>query len=229
VEKYTYLFLGVALVLPLICILLWRKDLTSKALKIGFLGGVAGLVAEFFYFKDYWRPPSLMGVATVSIEDFIFGFSITALSFVVYPALRGCVFSRNDPRKKVKLYASFFLICLCGVLFFNLHLRVNSIFVTSAMFIVLSTVILLMRRDLLMLAAYSAAVLTTLIIVIYIVLFNIVSPSYWDTYWLLADTGWGVTMLGNIPLTEILWYVSWIVYAALSYPFVSGRVLSKLK
>jgi hypothetical protein len=51
-----------------------------------------------------------------------------------------------------------------------------------------------MRPDLWEPALYSALVLISLIIVIYVVLFNLVSPDFWDKYWLIADTKLGVTL-----------------------------------
>jgi hypothetical protein len=226
-DRYVYLLLGIALLAPLVPMLLSRKDLALKAAKLGLLGGIAGLVAELFYFRDYWRPPSLLGVATISVEDFVFGFAITALSFAIFPSLFGYTFKSSEHQNRSNVYLLFFIGGFGGMLFFNVYLHINSIFVSSGIFIVLSAIMLFIRRDLLAPALYSAAALTGIIVGIYVVLFNVLSPNFWDTYWLLANTKWGVTILGNLPLTELLWYFSWIVFASISYPFVSGKVLSK--
>lgn len=224
-EKYTYLLLGLLVVAPLIGILFARKDLAGKAIKLGALGGFAGLLAEFFYFRDYWRPPSLMGTATISVEDFIFGFAITALSFTAYTWLFKAKFIEQAYPSRHKLYLLFFVGGLAAMVLFNLHLGVNSIFVSSAVFLFFTAIILFMRRDLIKVGLYSAGIVTAFIGAVYILLFNVISPQFWDKYWLLADTKWGITILGNVPLTEMIWYVSWIVFASVSYPFVSGKAI----
>jgi hypothetical protein len=57
----------------------------------------------------------------------------------------------------------------------------------------------------------------------YIILFDVISPHFWDNYWLLADTKWGITIFGNVPVTELVWYASWAVFVSVSYPFISGK------
>jgi hypothetical protein len=227
-DRYAYLLLGLSLLLPLTGVLLQRKDLASKAIKFGVLGGVAGLVSEVFYFRDYWQPPSLMGVATVSIEDFIFGFAITALSFTLYPCLFKAKFTTRQA-SQIRRYLLFFIIGFASMLVFNLYGHVNSIFVSSAVFMGLASTILFLRKDLLLMGLYSAAILTSFIVVVYIILFGFAAPHFWDNYWLLANTKWGVAIFGSVPLTEIIWYFSWILFASISYPFVSGKELSKQK
>ncbi len=224
-DEYTYLLLGLLILAPLTGIVLARKDMAAKTVKLGLLGGMTGILAEFFYFKDYWRPPSLLGTATISFEDFIFGFAITALSFTAYAWLRNARFTQPVYTSRHKLYLLFFIGGLGAMFLFNLHLGVNSIFVSSAVFLLCTTVMFFMRRDLIKVGAYSTLVVVAFMIVVYVLLFDVVSPRFWDSYWLLADTKWGVTILGNVPLTEMLWYASWIVFASISYPFVSGRAI----
>jgi hypothetical protein len=83
-----------------------------------------------------------------------------------------------------------------------------------------------MRHDTVRLGVYSAGIVVLFIVGVYLILFNVISPHFWDNYWLLAGTRWGVTILGNIPLTEMLWYLSWILFGSMSYPFASGRTVS---
>jgi len=224
-DTYTYLLLGLFVLTPLTGIVLMRNDLVAKTIKIGILGGIAGLLAEFFYFKDYWRPPSLLGTATISFEDFIFGFAITALGFAVYPWLFKAKFTKRLHPSRYRLYLLFFVGALVALLFFNLYLGINSIFVSSAVFLLFTAVILFMRPDLVRVGAYSALIVTTFMAMIYVLLFDIISPSFWAHYWLLANTKWGVTLLGNVPLTEMAWYATWTVFASISYPFASGRAV----
>ncbi len=224
-NKYTYLLLGLAILVPLAGILLTRKDLAAKAVKLGILGGVAGILAEFFYFKDYWRPPSLMGTATISPEDFIFGFAIAAFSFVAYMWLFRAKFTQPSHPPRRTLYPLFFIGCLAAMLLFNLYLGINSIFVSSAVFLLFAAAMFFMRPDLIKAGMYSALIVTIFICAVYVLLFDVISPHFWDNYWLLSGTKWGVTVLGNVPLTEVLWYASWSLFAGIVYPFASGRAI----
>lgn len=134
---------------------------------------------------------------------------------------------KSDYPPRQKLYGLFIVTSLFVLLFLNLYLHMNSIFVTSGLFIICSVVILLMRRDLLKPVILSATAITVYVLVIYNVLFNAIFPDFWDKYWLLANTAYGITMLGNIPITEILWYVNWAIFAGVSYPFASGKSLAR--
>src|SRR5258706_14284145 len=86
-ERYIYLLLVLLLLAALTSMLWARRDLRNMGLSVGLAGGLAGLISEIWFFRDYWRPPTLLGVAHISPEDFLFGFAIGALAAVVYPAL----------------------------------------------------------------------------------------------------------------------------------------------
>ncbi len=226
-ETYTYLLLGIAIVIPVIIFLILRRDLISIVIKPGLIGGAAGLIAELFYFRDYWRPPSLVGVAKISPEDFVFGFAITAIGLIAYPVLTRTAFCKSAFPSRMKVFGCFVIFALTSLIIFNIVLKINSIFVSSANFLILAVIIILMRRDLLKPALVSAALVTVFILVIYIGLFDFLSPEFWDKYWLLANTRSGLTILGNVPITEIIWYFTWTLLASTLYPFVTGKVMTK--
>lgn len=226
-DKYAYLLLGLSLAAVLAVLLLVRKDLAPKAVKMGLFGGLIGLLAQAFYIRDYWQPPTLLGVNKLSLEDFIFGFVIIALSVTIYPALFGYVFGERKYPRRRRLFGLFFAGVFLSLFVFSVCMGVNSIAVSYAVFAIFGTVMLIMRRDLLRPALYTTIVLTTLMIVIYAVLFGIIAPDFWHNYWLLANTKWGATILGGVPLTEVAWYVCCGLFAGASYPFISGRELIK--
>ncbi len=226
-ERYTYLLLGLSLAILTGTSLYLRKDLALKIVKLAVLGGVVGLVSELFYFRDYWRPQTLVGTGKISPEDFVFGFTITALSVVIYPLLARKTFVKSDKPNRRNLYAIFFVCGLIALLVFNIHLGINSIFVSSVAFLCFSIIIVSTRRDLLKPSLFSAVALTSVVICIYIFLFDFISPNFWNNYWLLANTKWNIKLFGNVPLTEVIWYFSWTSLASVSYPFVSGKVFNK--
>uniref|UniRef100_UPI003F499386 lycopene cyclase domain-containing protein n=1 Tax=Actinomadura sp. CA-154981 TaxID=3240037 RepID=UPI003F499386 len=194
-------------------------------MKFGMLGGLAGLAAELFYFRDYWRPPSLTGTATFSPEDFFAGFGITALSFMVYPLLARQKFEQSNNSTGKRLYAGFFVVGTIALCFGSLIMGINSVLISSVAWLCFSAVMLVIRRDLIRVAAVSAGAVTGYFLVVYLLLFNIVAPEFWREYWLLSDSKWGITFLGNVPLTEMVWYLTWALFGGISYPFASGKVL----
>jgi hypothetical protein len=130
-----------------------------------------------------------------------------------------------DYPKHRHLYAIFFVSGVAAMLFFSVFLHINSIFVSSVVFVLCTVVMFTLRRDLIRPAIYSAVMILPILICIYIVLFDIVAPRFWDTYWLLAGTAWDVRFFGNVPLTEMIWYISWVMLASTSYPFVAGKAI----
>jgi hypothetical protein len=135
-------------------------------LRIGAIGGVAGLVAEIFYVRDYWRPIGIVPGFPTIIEDFMFAFAITALSAVLYSFISGrkLIVSHTPKRKQ---FAALFLFGLTSMLICNVWLGMWSIIVSSLIFIIISIYILMQRRDL-----RTAALVTSILVTLYMLLFS---------------------------------------------------------
>lgn len=222
-DRYAYLIGALFLSAVLVVVLLTRRDLRMPALKVGMLGGLAGIVGEVFYYRDYWHPPAVLGTGSFLYEDFIFSFAITALSFAAYPVFFRYAFGpRATYRRRHRLYLAFFVFGMGGMLV-SIFFPINTIFVSAALFILFGAIMLASRRDLLVPSLCATAVLLLVVLFSYIVFFDILFPEFWQHYWLLAGTRSGLVVFGNIPATEILWYISWMFFAGISYPFVSGR------
>ncbi len=226
---YTYLLLGLFLFVGLIIELFYRQDLIKLALKVGIIGGCAGIISEIFYTRDYWRPPSIFGFHKLSLEDFLFGFSVTALSAITYLVLFNYELPIVNKLARKKTFYMLFFIGLLVFIFLNIGLDINSIFSSSVLFFIFAIYILTCRKDLFHLAVYSTIIILCFVVLVYVLLFDFVAPNFWNDYWLLARTKYGITILGSLPLSELIWYFSWIFFASISYPFVSGKSLSKIK
>jgi Lycopene cyclase len=221
VDKYAYLLLGLLMMVPVVGIFWVRRDLRGVVVKVGVIGGLIGLAAEGFYFRDYWRPPSLLGVAHISVEDFLFGFAITALSVAVYPFLARRSFAAVGVGRRRTLAMMFG--AGVGGLAVLMRLGVNSIFASSFLFVGFAVVILAQRRDLIRPALVSAGVVVVWALAVYVVLFGLVAPQFWTRYWLLEHTRYGLTLWGHIPVTEMLWYACWALLGSVTYPFAGGK------
>lgn len=107
-DKLIYLIGGVAFLVPVVVIMYCRKDLRYLATIAGICGGVAALVTEPIFTRDYWLPPNLLGWEHICVEDFFFGAGITALIAILYPAVKRLRFSDKGTRKmRYGVYAFF--------------------------------------------------------------------------------------------------------------------------
>jgi hypothetical protein len=218
--KYTYLLLCLFVLLLLVVLLLRRRDLIRLAMSVGVIGGVAGLIAELFYYRDYWRPPTTLGIAKISPEDFLFGFAIAGVSVIAYPVIFGKRLTTSPGLRRGRLYLLFFLCAVAGMIVFNLVLGINSIVVSSVIFLLSAAAICCLRWDLIKPALYSSILITIALLLIYVLLFDVISPHFWDQYWLLRHTRLNLMVFGHVPLTELVWYFSWSSLGSIIVPFV---------
>src|SRR5215471_11339173 len=133
--RYGYLLLDISILIIVGGLLFARRDLTRLALRTGMIGGLAGPVSELLYFRDYWRPPALFGVARISVEDFLFGFGITALSAVLYAVVFRQKFVSTSLPARFRLYIVFFLVDALALVLSTVFFGVNSILVSTLLFL----------------------------------------------------------------------------------------------
>ncbi|WP_310558864.1 lycopene cyclase domain-containing protein [Flavobacterium sp.] len=220
--KYGYLSLGVFLFLIWILFYVLRKDLRRKLIKVSLYGGLIGVISEYWYFQDYWHPYSILGRKVISPEDFIFGSTIAGISVAVYDIF----FQKKDEDFVInnkKTFGIMFLISIASLFLFNIFLGFNSIFVSSIIFISLALFMLTKRPDLIKEAFLSGSIVLIMMFVVYHILFNMIFLDFWDKCWLLANTKYGITVYGNIPLTEMIWYFTWGSFSGVAYNFASGK------
>jgi hypothetical protein len=176
-------------------------------------GSVAGAVAEFWYFGDYWSPPLLAGVGEISPEDFLFGFAIAGVSVAIEDVLLGTRNAHIGPRRM----SAFFTVIAANVAalaVFSTMLGYNSVLVSEAMFLASAGVIVTVRRDLFLPTLRSGVLTIAVVLPAYVLLFYWLFPDYWYTHWIMASAFWRSVMILHIPLVEILWYFSWGCLAA---------------
>lgn len=218
---YAYLMLSFLMFIPWIFIFKKRKDLRRRMLRAGFFAVPFGWVSEIWYFEDYWKPPTTAGVGQFSIEDALSAFFIVSLSITLFDVF----FTSKNIKDQEKRVPSFIFLLILGLSLmgiFSSWLKFNSIFVTGFSCYFVTAIILIMRPDLWIPAILSGILNSILFIIIYLILFNLIFPNFWESYWLLNNTKYNITVLGNIPLTEILWYNSWGTLAGCLYDFAGG-------
>jgi len=220
-DQYVYLLLAGSLGIFWLLIFFLRADLRIKLLKLSFVGGVAGLMSEWWYHQDYWRPPSILGNGVISLEDFLFGFFIVGLAATLYAFIfRKKIIAGHKAQKNTFLIL--FPLGILALIILTTLIRLNSVLVSSLIFIFFASFIIIKRPDLWRSSLISGLLLTALIVPIYLVLFDWLAPDFWTRYWLLAGTKYGVTILGNVPITELFWYFSWGIFGGIASNFYSG-------
>jgi hypothetical protein len=227
-DTYLYLVGGLVPLAVAAVMCFVRRDLLRLTIMYGLLGGVAALITEPLFIRDYWAPPTILGTA-VSFEDFIFGFAITAVPFLLYPVLWRKTFAPSSHKTYLGTRLAFFVIAAVCMVGGCLWLRYNSLLVSCVFLSAFTAVICWLRRDLMRPALLVVGLLTLGAIVSYGLFFNFIFEGWWDRYWLLADTSWGITLFGDVPLTELLWYASWAGFAAVGHPFAYGLVFANHK
>jgi hypothetical protein len=225
-DTITYLLIALLLLLPWRAIYIAKTGLRKKMLKTSFMGGLAGFIAEYWYFKDYWQPPTILGTSVISFEDFMFGFAITGISVTIYETAFAATFTRHRKNRK-KLFSFMFLCGIAAMVIFNQLLGANSIVVSCTVFMLFTTFIITLRPDLVRMAFFSGLLMIAVVLPVYTLLFDLLNTDYWDDYWLLAHTPLGITVLGNIPVSELCWYFSWGSFAGIAHHFASGNVQLK--
>ncbi len=219
-DRFAYLLLGLSLLAVWSLIYVTRRDLQRMMMRVSIVGAFAGILSEYWYFRDYWRPPLAIHWGNISLDDAIFGFAITGISASIVLWLtkkKSVQVTSGHP----KIFLGLFCICLALLILLCDVLHLQSIFVTSGLFLFCTVVMISMRPDLLKLSILSGCITALLIAPIYVVL-SALFPGYWQQYWLLAGTSVGGLLAPGIPGTEILWYFSWGAFAGIASHFARG-------
>jgi hypothetical protein len=229
-ERYLYFCLSSSFVLAVVVVYLLRRDLSPVILSTGLFGCIWGPVAEYWYFKDYWRPQSLL--ATPILEDALFGFGVAALGACSYKLWFGRgVDTAMLHRTHYALPVVFMVAYVLAMLLFNIVIGVNSILVASLLFISLACWIARERKDLTVPALLSGVIMAAYSLVVYGVGLNFVvnGEEELSRIWLVKGTWYGTTILGNVPLTEVVWFFAWGCLSGVCFEYSTGRGLQRRK
>ena len=207
-DKYAYLILSLLYLLAWAVVFI-KSPWKSGMVKVGLVGGLMGIVAEVWYFEDYWKPPTLFGVGIIGIEDFIIGFAMFGLGGYIHSSFTKMEidYEHQTPAKN-KDFFYLWLIGCSSLTLFSYILKIHSGYVTFLTFLALSIYIWIKRPDLIRLSLISGLAVMGITIVIYYLNFQLLFPHFWDTYGMLDQPILGEKIFG-IPLSEILWHSSW--------------------
>lgn len=218
-----YFLLGLCSLAPGIVAFWLRRDLRPNVLSVGIFGLVWGPISEYWFSKDYWHPPSIIGHPW--LEDAIYGAGISITGSVIYKLLLRQT-HRRDPTAKTGrlLLVEFPLVYVLAMTVFQSCLHVNSIIVSVGVYVVLTVLILVRRPDLVKASVTSALILGLLALAGYAVGLDwlVNGRDFLEQTWLLYGEPLGKTVLGQVPLTEVLWYTGWGLLLGAGYEYVTG-------
>lgn len=221
-DTYIYLLLTLPFLVAVLIVVMLRPDLRKFVLVAGVLGGIVGLISEYWFFQDYWRPPSLLGVAVPSIEDFLFGFGITALG----ASLGSVLFKRRHTPARKGIFTRVLLIGLAAIIvnliFINL-LHINSIVVCYGIFVAIIVAGLIIHPYLWKAALTTGVIVAIITIATYAIWFGVLDPTYIDRYFLLAGNPFAPVFGGFLPVTELVWYILCGASNAVVYELLNAR------
>lgn len=191
-------------------------------IKVGAVGGLMGIVAEVWYFRDYWRPPTLFGEGIVGIEDYIIGFALFGVGGYIHSSFtkKEIDYSRQTKAKNREFFYMFLIAC-ASLTVFSIGFGIHSGYVTFLTFFILSIYIWIQRPDLIELSLISAFATLGITLLIYYINFNVLFPHFWDTYGMLDAPILGVKVF-NIPLSEMLWHFSWAMLCSMFRGYRNG-------
>jgi hypothetical protein len=200
-----------------------RRDLLRPMATVGLIGAAWGPVSEYWFFQDYWRPPGVFGGAW--LEDALFGAGVSALAFSVYPFVSRRLLDEGEfQRSRLALIPAFVLVYAIAMEVLQAKLGINSILVAMLVNLLTTAFIVIQRHDLFVPAVASAGLMAVVTVAGYVVGLDVIvdGRAVLRQIWLLHDQPLGVTVLGNVPLTEVLWYATWSAMLGVAYEYVSG-------
>ncbi|MDP3987545.1 MAG: lycopene cyclase domain-containing protein [Candidatus Levybacteria bacterium] len=195
--------LGVLALLTLwVLIFIWQKNLRREMLTASLIVAPTAL-SEPFFVPNYWSPDAIFG-PKLSIEDFIFSFTIGGFTAVVYELFMG------GKLKHKRLCACFngeilhgfiLMIGVAGIFLSYFLLRINFMYAVYLGIAIDIFLIVFTRPDLLKKVLYSGLIFG-LVYFLFFSLFSLLIPGF-IKHWNLAHLS-GIFVLG-VPLEEILW------------------------
>lgn len=219
-DNYLYLLLSLGFFIPAL-LMLRRREWRKPVIAAGLVGAAAGLFAEWLYFVDYWRPPTLRGIAVTSVEDALFGFGVAALALCIYLFFEGAHPAAWKLNRKHSLHVVALMVVVIGcwiVLTKVAHL--NSMVASYIVFLITPAFLLARRPYLWRMMLVSGFALALIGGMVYAVLFGLLDRTYIDSYFLLTHERWNPTLFGFYPLAEVAWYFLWAFSVAGVYPYV---------
>ena len=221
--QYAYLIGNAFFLIVWLILFMLRKDLRKEMLLMSVLIAPLGPLSELFYLRDYWQPQIFTGWV-IGIEDLLFAFSIGGIAGVAYEVFFGKRYAKRHLHKRSYFMLGIVVFGVLWMIFGNLVLGFNSIYVSTAGFLLIGLAMLVVRHDLLRDALISGLLVGVLMFIFYL-LFIPLHTGIIQEWWLLDNLS-GVLIFG-VPLEELMWGFGWGFVAGPVYEFINGLRLKR--
>lgn len=201
----------------------FRADLRRPIVITSLAGAIWGPVSEHWFLQDYWRPDGVFG--NPWLEDILFGSGLAGVAAGLYPSLRRWTIAVSlDPPRRIATVAVFPFVYVAVMLGLQGLIGLNSI-LASMLFYALAAAYMLWRRpDLRAASLATAGGLAIVALAGYAVGLDVIVNGHQvlSEIWLLAGKPLGVTILGNVPLLEVMWWAAWGLFFGVVYEFATA-------
>jgi len=195
-------------------------------LAMSIAGGIIGPFSEYWYFKDYWNPPMILRPSWPfgGLEDVLFGFAIGGIAAAAYEVLlrERLVCPTASKRRQNWVLLVFPAAVVMSLLILTDIFGLNSIYASSVAFLILFALMVKLRPDLFRDAIFSGLLVMLVMFAIYFFYLPSFIGRYGRELWQLYGTSGGVLILGRVPLTEMLWGMTWGMVGGPLYEFWRG-------
>lgn len=185
--------------------------------------GFAGPVLEYWYLKDYWHPKMIIEPSWPfgGIECYLFAFAIGGIGGAIYEVLlrKRLVCPRDAKRRRDWALLAFPIILLAAMTILTDIYGLNSIYVSSLSFLVAFALMVKLRPDLFKKAVISGLFVAAIMFIFYLLYFGVFP---WFLEAAFFEFPRRVLILGQIPLTELVWGMTWGMAAGPFYEFWRG-------
>lgn len=223
---YSYFLANTALLLVWFLLFLFRKDVRKEMLVISILFGFAGVLVQYAYTTDWWRPLTITGTR-IGIEDFMFGFWVGGVSAVIYEEVFKKKIYKRKPRKESVFMLAVPMTLILTLLFFGSFfvLGLNS-FYSSIIAGVPGILFIWVKRKDLIFDSLMSGVLLCLVGLPWFWIPQLVTPGWVQHHWFLENLS-GILILGA-PLEDAIWRFLVGAYIGPLYEFWQGGRLQNI-
>ena len=149
---YSYLIADMVFLVIWFSLFIWRKDVRKQMLVISLTLGIIATFLEYIYIQDWWHPLTITHTI-IGVEDFIFSFTISGISTVIYEEIfkKKIRLRKENSKTEIKRDKKMFLIIiLCLALFLGgfYLLKLSSFYSSVLAFSIPLIIVLNKRKDL---------------------------------------------------------------------------------
>ena len=227
--QYAYLLISLTALVVWFILFLARKDVRREMLTMSLLFGIAGLLVEPIYVKDWWNPLTITKTM-VGIEDFLIGFAIGGIAAVIYAVVfrKKVLTKRLNKNEEAKQDLSFYIFGgIFALLFFgsSFILGLNALYCSLIAFIFGIMVIWIRRKDLIT-NSLTTGILVLLMFSIVYTIGELILPGWVRTFWYFKNVP--DIIIFNLPIDDVMWYFLAGAFIGPLYEFWQEAKLSKV-